>query len=127
MGQRMLRLAVAVAVATALIGLGQLGAADDKPKYDIKTIMAKAHKGKPPLCAKVVKGEASDAEKKELYEYYVALAANKCPKGDEADWKKRTEEMVAAAKKIADGSKDKADLAALSKAIYCKGCHDAHR
>jgi len=92
-------------------------AADDKPKHTIKDVMKVAHKGG--LMKKVADGNASDDEKKQLVELYESLAANKPPKGDDADWKTKTDALLDAAKKV-DGK-------ALQKAANCKACHEAHK
>jgi hypothetical protein len=111
-------------------GLGMFHAADEaKPKYDIEEIMQKAHrgpaKGKPSLFQKVVKGEANEEQKKQLVEYYEELAKNKPEKGDLADWKKRTNAMVKAAKAVAGGQD--AARQTLGKATNCKACHELHK
>ncbi|MCS6850266.1 MAG: hypothetical protein NZ700_03735, partial [Gemmataceae bacterium] len=108
----LLRVMLVAAIVTGIVGVNSLVAAD--ASVDIKTVMEKAHKSG--LLKKVTSGKASDAEKKELCELYVALAANKPPRGDVASWKSKTEAIVAACKKVAGGSNDKADLAALKKA-----------
>lgn len=104
-----------------MIGLGMTtwmaAQAADKPKHSIKEVMKIAHKGG--LMKKVADGNASDEEKKQLVELYESLAANKPPKGDDADWKMRTDALLTAAK-AADGK-------ALQKAANCKACHEAHK
>ena len=114
-------LVACVIVAFGWVAVGVSGRAQDpKPKYTIKEVMKVAHaKGK--LRDKVTSGMASDAEKKELVEYYEALAANKPAKGDEASWKEKTAELLAAAKEAAAGNLDKL------KAVNCAGCHKAHK
>ncbi len=95
----------------------------------IKDVMKKAHqppeKGKPTLLAKVSTGKASDDEKKMLVELYEALGKNKPPKGDEDEWKKRTDALVKAAKAAEEGAKDAGKQ--LGKASNCLACHKAHR
>ncbi|MCI0356926.1 MAG: hypothetical protein L0211_00380 [Planctomycetaceae bacterium] len=98
-------------------------AEDAKPKYTIKEVMKSAHKAK--LHEKVADGKATDAEKKQLVEFYTALAANKPPKGDEASWKEKTAALLAAAKD-AEAGKEGAG-AALKKAYNCAACHGAHK
>ena len=71
------------------------------------------------LCKKVASGKASDEEKAQLIALFTDLAANKCPKGDDDDWKTRTQALLKAAK--AD------DAGALKKAADCKGCHSEHK
>ena len=86
----------------------------------IKVVMAKAMKSG--LHKRVVTGEATDEETKNLIALFTELAKNKCPKGDADDWKARTEALIAGAKSAKeDGGK------ALKKAGDCKGCHLTHR
>jgi hypothetical protein len=120
--------ALASLVVAAIAGLGAYRAADDKP-LDIETIMEKAHKppekGKPSLFKTVSGGTGSKEQKEELLKLYSDLGKNKPPKGSEKDWKKRTDDIVSAAKEVVA---DKADaLAALKKAVNCKECHEAHK
>ena len=105
--------------------LGMFRAADDKPKFSIDEIMDKAHKGKPSLWKKVVDGKASPEEKKELLGLYEDLAKNKPEKGSQEDWKKRTGNMIKAAKDVV-AAKDGATKA-LGKAVNCKACHELHK
>ena len=117
---------MAVMTMGLMAGLGVFWAADEaKPKYDIEEIMEKAHKGKPSLLKQVTEGKASEAQKKQLVEYYEALAKNKPEKGSEADWKKRTTALVKAAKQVANGNA--AARQQLGRAASCKACHQAHK
>ena len=121
-----MRKAFLVVAVLAVGGLVVLNSrADEKPKNDIKEVMAKAHKGKPALCAKVQQGKASKEEKAELLSLYEDLAKNEPPKGDKASWKAKTESLVKAAKSIVD--EEKGGVAAYKKALNCKACHDAHK
>src|SRR5579875_3617409 len=110
-------------------GLGMFQAADEaNPKYDIEEIMQKAHKGskgKPSLLQQVIKGQASEEQKKQLLEYYQELAKNKPPKGDANDWKRRTHALVSAAKDVLAGKPGAAK--ALQNAAKCGDCHKAHK
>lgn len=113
--KRMVPGAVLFVVAGLL--LANLRAADEaKPKFTIKEVM-KLHKDK--LNEKFAKGEASKEEKQKLLEGYEALVKNKPPKGDEKDWKEKTEALVKAVK--AD------DKEAYKKAVTCGACHSAHK
>jgi hypothetical protein len=113
---------------TVLAGLGAYQAAADKP-LDIETIMEKAHKapekGKPSLFKTVVEGKGNKDQKEELLKLYTDLSKNKPPKGDESEWKKRTDAIVAAAKDVV-GDKP-GSLVALKKAVSCMDCHEAHK
>lgn len=101
----------------ALVLDSQVEGGKDKEPVAIKVVMQKAMKGG--LCGKVASGKASEEEKKLLIALFTDLAANKCPKGDEDDWKARTQALLKAAK--ADDAK------ALKKAADCKGCHSTHK
>jgi hypothetical protein len=114
-------------VAGLIVAFGwvALGVAQDtKPKYTTKEVMKTAHKGG--LAKKVAKGDASADEKKQLLELYEALAANKPPMGDDASFKEKAAELVAAAKDAVEGKPGAADKV---NAIFmkCMGCHQAHK
>jgi len=96
---------------------------DKKPKHTIKIVMAKAHKGG--LLKKVLSKKGSDAEKKQLVEYYTSLTQNTPPKGDLKAWKKRTGAVLAAAKEVQEGKAT--GIAKLRKATNCAACHKVHR
>jgi hypothetical protein len=106
----------AMFAAVAGLLLANLQAADEKPKYTIKEVM-KFHKDK--LNEKFSNGTATKEEKEKLLEGYEALVKNKPPKGDEKDWKTKTEALVKAVK---DEDKD-----AYKKAVNCGACHGAHK
>ena len=108
-------------------GGGGGGGGGGAPKYTIEEVMEKAHKGKEKsMFSRVVAGKGSDEDKKHLVEYYEAMLANKPPKGEPADWAKRNEAILAAAKKVQSGD-DQKNLAALKTAANCKQCHDVHK
>jgi hypothetical protein len=120
------RYGAAALLAVAFAGLTVFGAGDEKPKYDIETIMDKAHGEKnDKLLKKVLDGKADAAEKKELLELYTELGKNKPPKGDEKSWKEKTSALVSASQEVVDG-KDKG-VADLKKAANCRACHQAHK
>jgi surface antigen len=99
------------------------GTAQEKAKYTTKEVMQKAHKGG--LMKKVAEGKASADEKKQLLEFYEALAANKPPKGDEAEWKVKTSAIVAAARAAAEGDATAGEK--LQATVKCMECHQAHK
>jgi hypothetical protein len=113
----------AVAVG-ALAGLGVYRAADGEVK-DIEMIMDAAHKGKPNLVTQVAEGKASKDQQKELLALYIDLGKNKPPKGSAADWKKRTDALVAATKGVIDAKPNAGN--ALKAAAKCMSCHEAHK
>jgi hypothetical protein len=102
--------------------------AEDKKLKDIETIMEEAHKGgKDSFIRKVASGEATKADAQKLLSLYEDLAKNKPPKGDLADWKKRTAALIPPTKKLVADPTDKEAGKALLKAANCMGCHDAHK
>jgi hypothetical protein len=117
-----------VAVGTAWTFSGAAQKEDDdkkKPKYTIKEVMAKAHKGKDALLTKYKEGKASKEDLKSLVEMYRALEVNKPPEGKEAEWKERTKNLVAAANAAVEDKKEAKEL--LNKATNCATCHKAHK
>jgi cytochrome c553 len=112
----------------AIIGVAALTVlAEEKPSV-IKDVMKsanKAPKGEDPLCKKVVTGKATDAEKGQLLEYYKKLIGTEPPRGDLADWKQRTEALVAAADSVVKNEPD--STAKLKTALDCKACHKEHK
>ena len=114
-------LVAVLVVAGGWMAVGMSGVAQEgQPKYTIKDVMKNAHaKGK--LRDKVAGGMASDEEKRQLVEYYEALAANKPPRGDEASWKEKTAALVKAAKDAQAGNHE------ALKTVNCMGCHQAHK
>src|SRR5437899_10294911 len=91
-----------LAIVAAAVGIGgHLAAADnDKPKYKIVMIMAKAHKGGPnSLRNKVLAGKASKDDLNMLVASYEELGKNTPPKGSKESWKQKPEALLDAAKK----------------------------
>jgi cytochrome c553 len=119
-----------LAVVTAAVGIGGHVTAEDKdkPKYKIEQIMEKAHKGgKDSLRAKVLAGKAEKEDLTLLVELYTELGKNTPPKGTKEAWKKKTEAVLSAAKKVKEDPTDKAALATLNKATACMACHNEHK
>ena len=114
-----------VMLAAGLLTTLTFAASADKPKYSIEEIMKKAHAGRNNLPAKLMSGKITDEEKTKLIEYYEELGKNKPPRGDAADWKKRTDDLVAAAKAAVNGGP--AEMAKFKKAVNCTACHNLHK
>jgi hypothetical protein len=104
-------------LALALVLAGGQADGQEKPKYKIAEVMAKAMKGG--LCSKVAKGTATAEEKETLVELFTALHANTPPKGSEEGWKSKTKALLDAAKA--------GDSKALQAAANCKACHSEHK
>ena len=94
-----------------------------KAKYTIKKVMQEAmKKGK---LKKVLAGDASDDEKKELLDLYISLMENKAKVGDADSWHKKSEAVVLAAAAVVVGRDGAMDQ--LKGATNCKACHDVHK
>ena len=118
-------LSFTVASLGLVIGTATLLAEKEAASLKIKDVMGKYVKGKESPLAKAIGGSASEAELKELHAAFVALAANKAPKGDAEAWKKKTEALVAASAALVE--KKEGAVAALKAASNCKACHDDHK
>jgi len=121
----MFRLIVAAGLAFLIAGGAVALATDDAPKYTIKEVMKKANNGRNSLLNKVKSGQASDAEKAQLVEYYQSLPLGTPKKGDPAGYKKMAEAMLVAATAVKDGEANA--VAKLNKATNCKACHDIYK
>ncbi len=95
----------------------------DKPKYTVKIVMKEALKG--PLLKKVVAGDATDEEKVQLNEMFLAMAKEEPKKGDAESWKKLTKALVVASKAAVDGDAKAPEM--LKVASNCKACHSVHK
>ena len=95
----------------------------NKPPHTIKEVMKVALKGD--LVKKVVAGDASDDEKKNLLDLLVSLADNEPTKGDMQSWNALTSKAVMAAAKVVVGREGASDE--LKAATNCKACHDVHK
>jgi hypothetical protein len=126
---RTLLCGVVVSLATVLI-VDQTGAKNLAPK-SIKDVMTEAHKapekGKPPLCGKASNGLASRDELKLMISLYEDMAKQKPPVGEEEAFKKKSDALVIATKKLAEDPTDKEAIAGYKKAVNCAACHSVHK
>ena len=119
---------VAVLAAAVVVGGRLVAQEKGKAKYPIKTIMEKAHKGgQSSLRNKVVSGKASKEDLNMLVELYEELGKNTPPKGDKAAWKKKTEAVLEAARKVKAEPTDQVARQTLAKVTTCMACHDVFR
>jgi hypothetical protein len=106
--------------AAILVGAGFTAVGE---KASIKEVMLEAHKKG--LLKKVAGGKGDKADAEKLLKLYTDLAANKPPAGEAADWKTKTDAIVAAAKEVVAGKEGAGK--ALTKAVNCGACHKAHK
>ncbi len=103
--------------------IGTEAAEKVKSDYTIKEIMKIAGKGG--LNKKVASGEATDADKKQLLNLYIAMFEAKPPRGEEGSWMELAGGATLAAAKVAVGREGaEKELAA---AFNCKACHANHK
>lgn len=122
MGRKWASLALGMAATTVLAaGFAPARPLDEPPS--IKEVMKTAMKGG--LAKTAIAGDATADQKKELLRLMEALAEAKPPRGDLADWEKRTKALVDSSRAILDGKPDAS--AALKDAVNCKACHDLHK
>ena len=131
---RVLSIALAGSVAAATVFVGARSFADDNGATpSIKKIMKIGFSGDKknkvdPLCKVVATGKGTHETADQLLQLCKELAAAKPPKGDDADWKTRTDALVAAAEQLDKGDKpSKEAIAAFKSANDCKACHTEHR
>jgi len=101
--------------------------ADDANDAVIKEVMKtcnKAPKGTDTLGKKVIEQKATPEEIAKLVAEYKKLMSTTPPKGDAADWKKKTTRIYEAAKKL---QSDPSAVADFKEAVNCKACHSLHK
>ncbi|MEW6306480.1 MAG: hypothetical protein AB1705_23690 [Verrucomicrobiota bacterium] len=115
--------ALVAALSLGVIGHGIYVTAAEK--WTIKDIMKNGHKGDTATVKKAISGQASATEKKQLLEYYQAMAKLQPPEGDADSWKTKTAALIRAAELINKG--DPKGTEALKSASNCKACHSVHK
>jgi hypothetical protein len=101
-----------------------------RPQTEIESIMQAGFGGYPPAfkrpLGKALDGTATKEDLEKLVELSKKLSEQKPPKGDAAEWKKLTAELLDSAKAVAGGGEGKADaVARLKTASNCQACHKA--
>ena len=129
MGRLMAVLAVFLSIgcASALLAAEKKKEEEEEkvPKRSIKEVMALAHKPPANLLRKVAQGKASKKEKEELVKLYKALAPNKPPRGEKAEWDKRTAASWPRRKGRSAATRTAGKK--LTKVGDCMACHKAHK
>lgn len=119
---------ISFAFGRAAVVMAQEEAQASKSKHEVKEVMHGAHvapEGGKSLRDKVLGGQATPEEKAQLLDFYVSLAQNEPPKGEQEAWNKKTRDVVVAAAMIVVGREDGPD--ALRKATICASCHKDHK
>ena len=115
-------LAVAALIASPAI------ADDDHENHEIlEKVMKEGLKGDESPLAKVLEGEASKKEIKELDELIKTMEGTKAPVGDQDAYDEKVAELIAAIGAVAGGDTDTPALERLDTASDCKACHGDHK
>lgn len=100
-------------------------AADDHET--IEKVMKEGLKGDSSPMAKVLDGDASADETAKLAKLVKTLAGTKAPKGEQAGYDTKVNELIAALDAVAGGDKSEAAIGRLDQAQNCKACHSEHK
>jgi hypothetical protein len=100
-----------------------------KPKHAIKDVMKGAHVapegGGKSLRDRVIAGDASDEEKRQLLDLYISLLENQPPRGEAEACHQKAGAVALAAAKIVVGREGAEQE--LTKATNCAACHREHK
>ena len=105
------------------VGAVQGVAEDEEKVVSIKAVMRAAMTSG--LCKKVAKGNADEDEQEKLVKLLETLSEAKPPKGSLDQWKKRTQNLLNAAKDVIAEKKDANKT--LKKSANCAACHKKHK
>src|SRR5262245_61523650 len=122
-----------LAMALLLVGIDAVCPSDDQAKEErdesktsINKIMLAVHRPRPDaLVYKVKEGRATSEEQKKLLGYYEALAKFSPRRGDADGWKRKTEELIEATRRVI--KREEKSRERLAKARDCRGCHSVHK
>ena len=117
-------------ITTLLIGIFCLSIfavhADENHEI-IEKVMKEGLKGDDSPLAKVLDGKASKKETKDLAKLTATMKVTKAPAGDQGDYDKLVEELIAAMNAVAEGETSTDALDRLDNASNCKACHSDHK
>ncbi|MBM3839518.1 MAG: hypothetical protein FJ398_16415 [Verrucomicrobia bacterium] len=118
----------ALLVAAALVStlsIQMLRAAAAKPKFTIKDVMQKLHKGDDSVLRRVSDGHGTKEDLAKLVEYYESLPLCTPERGEKTSWNQKSTALLKAAKALKSGEAGALD--GFKKAVNCKACHSLHR
>lgn len=120
----------AIAALCVVAGLGSamswsMAEEEKSAKHTIKEVMKIAHGKDSNLLQKVIKGEASDEEKKQLLDVYISMVEGKPSKGEMGSWHTLAGGAAMAAAKVVVGREGA--IQELETATNCKACHSVHK
>lgn len=113
---------LALVVGAMMLPLAQ-AAEETKPKHTIKDVMKLGHKDG--LLKKILKGDASEDDKKKLLDLYISMVESKPSRGDINSWHNLAGKATVAAAKVVVG-REGAEKE-LEAATNCKACHSVHK
>jgi hypothetical protein len=110
----------------AILSLAFVAVADENHET-IEKVMKEGMKGDSSPLNKVIKGQASADETKELAALVKTMHGTKAPVGEQADYEKKVSELIAAMDAVAGGDSGEAAVGRLKTASNCKACHSEHK
>ncbi|NRB73215.1 MAG: hypothetical protein HRU46_02540 [Verrucomicrobiales bacterium] len=93
----------------------------------ISTVMKDGFKGDDSPLAKVLDGDASEKETKDLAKMMHQLDGVEAPRGDQDAYAEKIAELLDAMDAVAGGDTGPKALDRLDDASSCKACHDPHK
>lgn len=117
---------ILLSTAALVLSLAAVSFADENHEI-IEKVMKKGMKGDDSPLNKVLKGEASADQTKELAALVKTMNGTKAPEGDQAAYEKKVAELIAAMDAVAGGDTGDAAIGRLKKASNCKACHSEHK
>lgn len=111
---------------TALVLSASFAVADENHEI-IENVMKKGMKGDDSPLAKVLDAKSSAEETAALATMIHTMKGTKAPLGEQSDYDKKVEELIAAMDAVAKGDTSEKSITRLDDASNCKACHSKHK
>ena len=120
-----MKLRIVSALTFAILATSLAFAEEDNAIKQAMKFAHKAPKGEKKLNEKIAEGTAEEGDIKKALDLYKAMLDVKPPKGEQADFKTKTLNLITATEELIA---KKPDASAHYKvAVNCKGCHSEHK
>jgi len=114
------------AIAAALVAVTTLVLADENHEI-IEKVMKEGMKGDDSPYATALDGKLNGDDAKGLAILIGTMKGTRAPVGDQAEYDKKIDELIAATNAVAEGDTSKKALGRLDEAGNCKACHTPHK
>lgn len=118
---------ICITLIAAVFAFSPLYVGADENHEILEKVMKEGLKGDDCPLAKVLDGKASEKETKDLATLIGTMKGTKAPVGDQGEYDKKVEELIAAINAIAEGDNSNDALDRLDNASNCKACHSDHK